>query len=333
MTKLTKVGALPVAFVLACCSGGLEDPNLKGSTKEMARAAAEVVFEKTCPKGEVTELPASEHNGKLVFKCQVGSGDVSINQDATVFAFGTFLLGGDPEFLINVYDWNRSEGDGTTTPYIVRKVEESYAVVRTFRPRSWEMKITGRKKDESGRDILTICEEHCRQGCWEACFDFDAEKCLSMYSQECAEKKEEVATPKTAEPKPAFELPAPASPREPKKAKLALNEGRNLVASGNFAGAVERFKEAYRLDSDNTKALGEMAFALLKLERWADAAVASQRGIDIGADDKTLGAFYFNLGWARSELGDKAGAIKAYEKSLEHRPGNKTVEKRLAELR
>lgn len=116
------------------------------------------------------------------------------------------------------------------------------------------------------------------------------------------------------------------------QARKHLQAGRELESSGNHSAALEEYKLAVAYNPDLAWAWGEMSYSLNKLERFREALSAAENAVRLGGDGKMLGAAYFNIGDAQEELGNPKGAIAAFEKSLEKRPGHPYVTRRLEAL-
>ncbi len=111
-----------------------------------------------------------------------------------------------------------------------------------------------------------------------------------------------------------------------------LRQGRKEVKSGDLDKGIATFREALKDDPNNATLLGELSFAALKKGKYKLAARAARDCQRHARDVQNQGACAYNLGRALEEQGDLDGAAAAYLQSLEVRPGNKTVEARLAAL-
>lgn len=112
-----------------------------------------------------------------------------------------------------------------------------------------------------------------------------------------------------------------------------LNEGRKLVKAGRHDEGIAKYREALKIDPASPKVLGELGYAALQKGDLALAESSTRRAIDLSRDPKGLGAMYYNLGRIEAARGELHEARAAYERSLEVRPGNATVQARLDDLK
>lgn len=125
----------------------------------------------------------------------------------------------------------------------------------------------------------------------------------------------------------------PELPRNNRKARVHLNNGRVHGSEGEHEIAIGEYLLAIARNPDLAWTWGEMSYSYNKLGRYGDALAAAQQAVELGGEPKMLGAVYYNIGTAQQKLGNEAEAIEAYETSLELRPGHKTVIRRLKALR
>ena len=117
------------------------------------------------------------------------------------------------------------------------------------------------------------------------------------------------------------------------KVRIGLERGRKLRSSGDPAGALPLFEEAFAQarDSGEYYLAGDAAH-MCALAVSADSAAMedwTQRGLDLG--EREPGAAYWagpllnNLGWAYFDTGDHERALELFERALQVRkrdPGN-----------
>lgn len=96
------------------------------------------------------------------------------------------------------------------------------------------------------------------------------------------------------------------------------NRGVLLFAQGDFAGSLRDFDKALRLTDTLPQVDVNRGYALVALERWADAVEALDRGIAQGAPEPAKA--YYNRGIAHEELGDVRQAYYDYLEAAELDP-------------
>ena len=111
-----------------------------------------------------------------------------------------------------------------------------------------------------------------------------------------------------------------------------LNRGREQVKAGEIRAGMATFEEALKLDPNDATVLSELGWAALKHNDLERALTATRASIRNSLDPGVLGASYYNLGRIHEARGELDAAATAYTRSLEVRPENATVQKRLAEL-
>lgn len=78
---------------------------------------------------------------------------------------------------------------------------------------------------------------------------------------------------------------------------------------------------------------GERCYRHLQARRFSAARAACHRGLAVAEDDHVAGALRYNLGRVAEEQGEIDEARREYQRSLELRPNNRTVQRRLDGLR
>lgn len=159
--------------------------------------------------------------------------------------------------------------------------------------------------------------------------------------------------PPPVEPEPAPEPPAPsadpiagrreraeaADPSQVREFRRKLAEARRLHREKNDVEAIARYREAAALDT-NGRAFCELGWIFFLREDLDRAEENLERGLALlPADDPVperfvgpVGSCLYNLGRLEEEREHPEAARRYYERSLEVRPGNRIVERRLAAL-
>lgn len=153
-------------------------------------------------------------------------------------------------------------------------------------------------------------------------------------------------TPEKTAPKPT----TPVKKAEPKKmlsksqldAKKAksittiyrkhIRDGRKSVHDKRYVDAMDHFKAAIKLDPNNPRALSELGWAAFLGDKLAEARDANTKAIRFTDNIRIKGASYYNLGRVAEKEKDQYNAAVFYQKSLNVRPGNAQVQKRLNAL-
>ena len=147
--------------------------------------------------------------------------------------------------------------------------------------------------------------------------------------------KEGKAPPPT-EPSPPGSpgQPTPAAPAQPgapaaPASKSPLDSGRELIAKGDFAGALAPLKEAIAASPDSAEAHRLLGHALLKAENIAEAEPEMKKAIEL---DPTIIGANFDLGMVYIKKGRLMQAIPFMEKEREGSPDSEAVLKTLGQL-
>jgi Flp pilus assembly protein TadD len=104
-----------------------------------------------------------------------------------------------------------------------------------------------------------------------------------------------------------------ASALDPTNASYLVNLGNAASQSGDTPAAERAFRAALALDDGDVDALNGLAVLLVQAGRPRDAVVMLERAVQL---DPSFGEARLNLGIARQEAGDLAGARSAYEDVL-----------------
>jgi eukaryotic-like serine/threonine-protein kinase len=120
--------------------------------------------------------------------------------------------------------------------------------------------------------------------------------------------------PAAAGPTPRVgSAPAPAAGAN--ASASALNqEGEQLFARGDFAGAVDRFRGAVQAEPGNPLYRNNLGWALFQLRDYVQAASELE---EAARRDPRRAIVHANIGEVRWARGDKAGAIEAYQRFLQ----------------
>ncbi len=118
---------------------------------------------------------------------------------------------------------------------------------------------------------------------------------------------------------------APAAPA----AKTPLDSGKELLARGEFAGAIAPLKEAIGASPDSAEAHRLLGLALLKAENIAEAEPEIKRALEL---DPTIIGANFDLGMVFIKKGRLMQAIPFMEKEREGSPDSEAVLKTLGQL-
>jgi len=121
--------------------------------------------------------------------------------------------------------------------------------------------------------------------------------------------------------------PAPAtgapSPKDP------FQKGRELIASGDYAGAIAPLQEAVAAKPDHAEAHARLGEAYLKVENMAEAEPALKKGLEL---DPTVTGLNFSMGMLYVKKGRLMQAIPHFEKELEMFPESASILQNLAKL-
>ncbi|MFT3697891.1 MAG: tetratricopeptide repeat protein [Kofleriaceae bacterium] len=127
--------------------------------------------------------------------------------------------------------------------------------------------------------------------------------------------------------------------KKPEKAtKDQLKAMRSHMKAGwaaqhdkRWADAVKEFEAALKVMDGDARALSELGWSAMNAGDFAKAKVADLAAVSAAADPKIEAASLYNLGLVQERLGDTAGAMKSFARSISLRP-NKTVGDELAKI-
>jgi len=147
-------------------------------------------------------------------------------------------------------------------------------------------------------------------------------------------KEGKAPTPTEAAPPGSPGQPAPGAPAEAgapaaPAAKSPLETGRELLAKGDFAGAIAPLKEAIAGNPDLSEAHRFLGHALLKVDNIAEAEPEIKKALEL--DPTILGA-NFDLAMVYIKKGRLMQAIPFMEKERDGSPDSEAVLKTLGQL-
>ena len=103
----------------------------------------------------------------------------------------------------------------------------------------------------------------------------------------------------------------------PARYEDALQRGRQVAETRDFAGAVDAFVEATRADPAKPEGWFELARAQTAMGAAADALKSYERGLAIDPEDE---AAHEEIGLLRRQLDDAAGAVREFQQALARKP-------------
>jgi stress-induced-phosphoprotein 1 len=112
-------------------------------------------------------------------------------------------------------------------------------------------------------------------------------------------------------------------------AEAAKNAGNTLFKNGQYAAAIEKYKEAVSHDGSQAAYWSNMSACYEKLGKFSEMADASRACIKA---DKSFIKGYFRLATAQKGLGQNADCIKTLESGLALQPNNTDLKKMKKEL-
>jgi len=108
------------------------------------------------------------------------------------------------------------------------------------------------------------------------------------------------------------------------KADALKNQGNQFFKSGQYAAAIEKYKEATKIDASQPSYWSNMAACYEKLSKFDDMVSASQ---DCIKADRNFVKGYFRLATAYKNLNDLPNCIKALESGLAIQSSNPDLKK------
>jgi Flp pilus assembly protein TadD len=96
--------------------------------------------------------------------------------------------------------------------------------------------------------------------------------------------------------------------------KEILEEGRRLVNTGDYNGAIAVYQKAATLDPKNAKIHSGIGYLYAQQGNFQSALASYRRAIGI---DPNNSDFYYAVGYIKGNLGDTAGAKEAYRRAIQ----------------
>nr|WP_199331994.1 tetratricopeptide repeat protein [Anabaena lutea] len=109
-----------------------------------------------------------------------------------------------------------------------------------------------------------------------------------------------------------------AQARNPQLKEL-LEEGRRLVDTGDYNGAIALYQQAANIDPRNAKIHSGIGYLYAQQGNFQLALAAYRRAIAIDSNNSD---FYYAVGYIKGNLGDTAGAKEAYRRAIQLNRGN-----------
>ena len=104
------------------------------------------------------------------------------------------------------------------------------------------------------------------------------------------------------------------APGRSSELKQLLEDGRRLVNSGDFNGAIAVYTQAASLQPKNAKIHSAMGYLYAQQGNFPAALTAYRRALGF---DPNNGDFFYAVGYVKGNLGDTAGAKEAYRKAIQ----------------
>jgi len=192
---------------------------------------------------------------------------------------------------------------------------------RTEKSEFLEKKIAAMGEDDKAKATAALEAELVKCGGGSA---------ASKKSETSVASDEQLPEPPDASPQ--FALPPLPETPDPAQARALNTDALASFKAKDFAQAAELWTRAIEVGPSLESAYGSLAYAYLKAKRY-DECIATSLWCDERVESpKSLGACLYNRGVCQKALGDNAGAIETWQRSLVLRE-NKTVRKRLSEAR
>ena len=99
-----------------------------------------------------------------------------------------------------------------------------------------------------------------------------------------------------------------------------IKQGVQLNAQGNYAGAIEKYNEALKIDPDNSQASYEMAFSLFASGKGNEAVSYVEKAIKVSTNPSLIASSYDLLGSIYDQDHKSNQAIEAYKKGIAVNP-------------
>ncbi|MDZ8188154.1 MAG: tetratricopeptide repeat protein [Nostoc sp. ChiSLP02] len=118
----------------------------------------------------------------------------------------------------------------------------------------------------------------------------------------------------------AFSMPTPAQGQvlvaqaKNPELKQLLEEGRRLVDTGDYAGAIAVYQQAASLDPKNAKIYSGIGYLYAQQGNYQAALTSYRRAIAINPNNSD---FFYAVGYIKANLGDTAGAKEGYRRAIQ----------------
>jgi tetratricopeptide (TPR) repeat protein len=100
------------------------------------------------------------------------------------------------------------------------------------------------------------------------------------------------------------------------RAEALFDEGTALYDQGKYAEAIDKYKESYKLDSNNIVLFSEMAMAYMALQDFPNTEYICQKAINKFPNDPDLKSIYSTYGNSFDKREKPEEALKIYEQGL-----------------
>ncbi|OUL20046.1 tetratricopeptide repeat protein [Nostoc sp. 106C] len=104
-----------------------------------------------------------------------------------------------------------------------------------------------------------------------------------------------------------------AQARNP-EVKQMLEEGRRLVDTGDYNGAISVYQQAAGLEPKNAKIHSGIGYLYAQQGNFQAALAAYRRALAINPNN---GDFYYAVGYIKGNMGDTSGAKEAYRRAIQ----------------
>lgn len=99
-------------------------------------------------------------------------------------------------------------------------------------------------------------------------------------------------------------------------AKKLISEGVAFHDKNNFEGAISKYNEALKLDTNNISALYEKAYSLNSISKLQESISCCQQAIRSNHGEETIGLIYLLYGNNLDELNQSAKAVEKYDEGI-----------------
>jgi tetratricopeptide (TPR) repeat protein len=135
---------------------------------------------------------------------------------------------------------------------------------------------------------------------------------LSRFCAQCGQSLNEVSQPQPTK------QPITTATEKPKTADELTAEGFQFAQEGQWERAIQKYREAIAIDSNNGRAHTNLGYALNRVGQFEQAIAALTKAISLTNQDVHLYRIYDLRGFSKVKLTDYAGAIADYTSSLSY---------------